>query len=216
VLKLEVGCRWGFFLATLQEQDAEDVKRSLAGDADGYARIVRRYQVDIERRLRSFARSAEDTQELTQEVFVEAYASLPTFTGKGSLSAWLQQITTRVGYRYWRRLASRKETDRDDDWWRTLIRPDPEQIDPASARQLVFSLLEQLTPRDRLVLLLVHIEERSVEETAKLTGWSKTMVKVQAFRARRRLKAILTQAGIVDLQSALEFEPKEAGDYNHE
>jgi RNA polymerase sigma-70 factor (ECF subfamily) len=53
--------------------------------------------------------------------------------------------------------------------------------------------LEKLSPRDRLVITLLHLEERSVAEAAEHTGWSQTMVKVQAFRARARLKKLLQQ-----------------------
>jgi len=39
------------------------------------------------------------------------------------------------------------------------------------------------------VLSLLDLEERSVEEVSRLTGWSKGLVRVRAFRARRRLRA---------------------------
>jgi RNA polymerase sigma-70 factor (ECF subfamily) len=45
--------------------------------------------------------------------------------------------------------------------------------------------------RDRLVLMLIYLEGCSVAEAAEATGWSRTMVKVQAHRARRRLRALL-------------------------
>ncbi len=51
--------------------------------------------------------------------------------------------------------------------------------------------LEQLAPRDRLVLTLLYLESRSVAEAADLAGWSETMVKVQAHRARKRLRKLL-------------------------
>jgi RNA polymerase sigma-70 factor (ECF subfamily) len=60
-----------------------------------------------------------------------------------------------------------------------------EQQDEAA---MLHALLEQLPPRDRLVLTLLHIEERSVAETAQMVGWSQVMVKVQAFRARKKLR----------------------------
>ena len=53
---------------------------------------------------------------------------------------------------------------------------------------LLHVLLNELPPRDRLVLTMIHIEERSIAETAELVGWSQVMVKVQAFRARKKLK----------------------------
>jgi DNA-directed RNA polymerase specialized sigma24 family protein len=46
------------------------------------------------------------------------------------------------------------------------------------------------------VLVLRYVEERSVEETAGLTGWTQTMVKVQSWRARKKLRKLLEEAGM--------------------
>jgi RNA polymerase sigma-70 factor (ECF subfamily) len=66
---------------------------------------------------------------------------------------------------------------------------DPETA--SEAAQLVHLLLEKLPPRDRLVLTLLYLQGNSVEEAAQLAGWSRTMVKVQAFRARGKLKKLM-------------------------
>jgi len=50
-----------------------------------------------------------------------------------------------------------------------------------------------LKPEDRLVITLLHLEGRSVEEIRDLTGWSIPLVKVRAFRARRKMKKHLDQ-----------------------
>jgi RNA polymerase sigma-70 factor (ECF subfamily) len=60
----------------------------------------------------------------------------------------------------------------------------------------VHRLVERLPPRDRAVIVLLHLEERSVAETAELLGWSRAMVKVQAWRARGRLRRMLAGTGI--------------------
>ena len=51
--------------------------------------------------------------------------------------------------------------------------------------------LRQLPEKDRLILTLLELEERSVAEIAALTGWSVSNVKVRAFRARKKLKTVL-------------------------
>jgi RNA polymerase sigma-70 factor (ECF subfamily) len=57
-----------------------------------------------------------------------------------------------------------------------------------ASRELVEKLLERLSPEDRLVVTMLHLEGRSVEEVRQATGWSVPLVKVRAFRARQRLK----------------------------
>ena len=46
-----------------------------------------------------------------------------------------------------------------------------------------------MSPDDRVVLTLIDGEDASVKEVAEVTGWSESKVKVQAFRARRRMRA---------------------------
>ena len=71
-----------------------------------------------------------------------------------------------------------------------LAKDAPPDASPAAAREMLEKLLEQLPPKDRLVINLLDLEGRSVKEISQITGWSVTLVKVRAFRARRRLRSI--------------------------
>ncbi len=57
--------------------------------------------------------------------------------------------------------------------------------------KLVHDLLERLQPAARMVITLLDIEGKSVKEIAKITGWSVSLVKVRAFRARKEMRKIL-------------------------
>ena len=57
-----------------------------------------------------------------------------------------------------------------------------------ASRQLVEHLLGALKPVERLAIDLLYLQGRSVEEIRKLTGWSAALVKVRAFRARKKMK----------------------------
>ena len=57
-----------------------------------------------------------------------------------------------------------------------------------ASRELVEKLLDRLGPQDRLVVTLLHLEGRTLEEIRGLTGWSTTLVRVRAFRARQKLR----------------------------
>jgi RNA polymerase sigma factor (sigma-70 family) len=59
---------------------------------------------------------------------------------------------------------------------------------------LVHRLLAQLRPRDRLVLTLRYLEGCDVAETSRRTGWTKSMVKVQTNRAKKRLEKLFIQS----------------------
>jgi RNA polymerase sigma-70 factor (ECF subfamily) len=168
-----------------------DVRASLCGDGDAYARIIRRYQGVIARRMTRFARDGATVEELVHDVFVEAYFSLGKFRANAPLEHWLQRIATRVGYRYWKRQSRTRAMSFDDKRHDREVISEPGAT--ADTAEQVVAILEQLAPRDRLVLTLLYLEDHSVAKAAELAGWSQTMVKVQAYRARKKVRKLLGQ-----------------------
>lgn len=69
--------------------------------------------------------------------------------------------------------------------------PSSEGIPSNEAWDILKHALAKLRPKDRLVITLLNLEEKSVREVSALTGWSESNVKVRAFRARSELKKIL-------------------------
>ncbi len=177
------------------DEDRRDIAASLLGRDDAFARLVRRYQPEIARQMLRFTRDRVLLEELVQEVFVQAYLGLRGFKGEAPFLHWLRRIATRVGYRHWRNVA-RERAFAGALHGQMQPPPEAETASPSEAAQYLFRLLEQLPPRDRLVLTLQYFEECGTQEIAERTGWSRTLVKVCAFRARNRLKRLLVEAGI--------------------
>ena len=187
-------------------EDEADIRATLGGDGRAFARLVARHQHGVARHLLRFARDGGTLESLVQDTFVEAWSSLAGYRGRSSLQSWLLAIATRVGYRHWKREArGRRETALEalspeeraelEAAAAAASTPGRPAADPSVAAALVHRLLARLSPRDRLVITLLHLDGRSVAETAELTGWSRAMVKVQAFRARGRLRALLDPNG---------------------
>lgn len=181
-------------IPTGDRTDWPEVQASLKGDGEAYARLVRRYQHEIAAYMWRFTRDRTQWEELVHDVFVEAYLSLRTYQGAAPLGHWLRRIATRVGYRWWKQRARRRRQTSlgllDADGLSNANRY-PTTAEEAGA--IVHAVLARLSARDRLVLTLLYLEECSVAEAARLTGWSQTMVKVQAFRARKKLKRLLEE-----------------------
>jgi RNA polymerase sigma-70 factor (ECF subfamily) len=183
-------------LRTVEPIDAEEIRAALGGDHAAYGRLIERHQEAIGAYLWRFTRDPTIHEELVQELFVEAYFGLRGYRGEGRFPHWLKRIATRVGYRYWkRRERDRRHVPLQDDVWSTVSRDGASQCASNEAAQIVHSVLERLPPRDRLVLTLLYLQGHSVAEAAELSGWTRMMVKVQAFRARGKLKRLLEQAG---------------------
>ncbi|MCP4374776.1 MAG: RNA polymerase sigma factor [bacterium] len=179
------------------QTDIKDIRATLTGDGEAYSRLIGRYQNEISARMWRFSRDRGELEELVHDVFVEAYVSLKGFKAKAPFSHWLNRIATRTGYRLWKRQKRHNErTVALQDWDQFLQADDEEPWAPQEAAEMLHALLEQLRPRDRLVLTLMYLEELSVNDISEQTGWSKTMVKVQVHRARKRLKVLMENLGI--------------------
>ncbi|MGQ9729954.1 MAG: RNA polymerase sigma factor [Candidatus Zipacnadales bacterium] len=176
--------------------DLADIRRARNGDQYAFGRLIDRYERRVSTILWRFSRDPEAHQDLVQETFIEAYQSLPTFRGKAPFEHWLARIATRVGYRYWKRQQRERvlEVVPIEEWDRLADEQQLMEVTPEDAASLLERLLVHLQPRDRLVLTLRYIDGLSPRETAHRTGWSETMVNVQAWRARRKLQALLEQA----------------------
>lgn len=180
---------------TASSEDASDIRATLGGDEEAYARIVRRYQPLVYRQMYRFTRDQSVLDELVQEVFVEAYYSLKGYRGTAPFLHWLRRVATRAGYRYWKRSERRRRIE-------TAARETAYLDDgaaystPSDAGEIVFRYLARLAPADRLVLTLMYLEQLGTDEIAAQTGWSRTLVRVRAHRARNRLKRMLNDEGV--------------------
>lgn len=177
---------------TVSSSDKRDIAESLKGNEDAFARLVARYQNRVSAQMWRFTRDPRCLEELVQETFVQVYYSLRSYKHKAPFEHWLSRIATRVGYRHWKQQTRRRQELPLDDFQFEAQQP-PE---PSHAAELLYTLLEQLPPKDRLVLTLMYFEQLSIKEISGRTGWSASLVKVQAHRARKKLKKLLEQAGI--------------------
>lgn len=173
------------------ESDRSDVELAHDGDQDAFARLVADQQRRIAKTMWRFTRDRTEWECLVQDVFVEAYDSLAALNDADRFGSWLQTIAVRVGYRFWKqrdRHRNRRHQFVDLNNVQDLV---VAEGSPTEAAECVHRVLQQLPPRDRLVLTLMYLEELSVSDIAERTDWSETMVKVQAHRARKKLKRLL-------------------------
>ena len=176
--------------------DAGLVAAALNGDGDGFGRIVELHQSTIAAQMRRFSRDQTVIEELVHDVFVETYMSLKSYRASAPLLHWLRKIAVRVDYRYWKRQSRKIEQSVQ----LSVIEEKLEQLahglaeTPSDAGETLGDLLEILSVPDRLVLTLIYWDGCSVAEAAELAGWSQVKVKVQAYRARNRLRKLIEES----------------------
>lgn len=182
-----------------QATDWELSKLAQHGDEDAFAEIVRRYSPRVFRICARYFRQRNLVDDAAQEVFLRAYTRLGDYEGRGSLEGWLSRIAATTCLNLLRNSPRQHEsslsdlTEEQSDWLdRQLADISAERHrsveNSMAAADLADRVLSSLSPDDRLVLTLVDAGETPIKDVAEMTGWSESKVKVQAFRARRRMR----------------------------
>jgi RNA polymerase sigma-70 factor (ECF subfamily) len=140
-------------------------------------------------------------EDLAQEVFMKMFTRLEQYQGAVPFTHWVSRIavTTCIDH-------LRAQQRRPEFRWADLSEKEAEVLDAVmtnenavapddalAARELVDKLMGQLKPDDRLVLQLLDVERKSILEISELTGWNQALVKVRAFRARRKLQKLFQE-----------------------
>jgi RNA polymerase sigma-70 factor (ECF subfamily) len=172
--------------------DEELVAAVLAGDEQAFAELARRHKSRVFGLISRFSRNSADLEDICQDVFVQAFQRLRQFRCDSPFEHWLLRIATHKCYDYLRRRRRADETVSAEVLFASGYEPSAPETPAASADlEKLHAALAQLPARERLVLTLLGIEERSLREIAELTGWSVGNVKIRAFRARASLRKLL-------------------------
>lgn len=134
-------------------------------------------------------------EDLAQEVFLKMFTRLDQYRGLMPFPHWVSRIavTTCIDQlRHQKRRPELRWADLSENEAAvldaTLTASDgARETDAMAARELVGRLMDQLDPKDRLVIQLLDLEQKSVAEIAAETGLGHSAIKVRAFRARRKL-----------------------------
>lgn len=183
------------------EEDLQLVGQTLDGDLEAFTPLILKYQIKVRNLARRFSSSEGDLEDISQEVFLRAFKKLRTFRQEAPFEHWLMRLATRVCFDFIRKRKARPDAHFVEDATMERLlhqesdqRSDQEAVEEIEAAQaLVNELLAQLNPEARMVLTLQELEGKSVKEISSLTGWSTSLVKVRAFRARTQLKKLLKQ-----------------------
>ena len=179
--------------------DQELVVRIIAGDANAYDGIMRRYNQRLFRVTRGILDNDAQAMDAIQETYLKAFSQLTTLKDINALPAWLTSIARREALQYLRRN-------------KRNVSMDPAQMEPVIAlavmmktddqpeskmandqlKSLLESCIDKLPSTFREVFILRSIEQCSVNETANILEISEATVKTRLFRAKALLQQQLS------------------------
>jgi RNA polymerase sigma-70 factor (ECF subfamily) len=182
----------------LPEPDASDVGSARGGDASSFEKIVRRYRDWVYRLAYRMVYDADEARDLSQEVFLRLYRSFDKYDPGRPFGPWFFRLATNVclnGCKKRKRLPMTFQALEDEE--RSFNPPGREEGGPERAGKKdlgihVRDAVLKLPPPYRLAISLRYLKELSYEEMAELLEVPLGTVKNRLFRAREKLKALLT------------------------
>jgi RNA polymerase sigma-70 factor (ECF subfamily) len=165
--------------------------------------LVRRLYPLVLKLVRSHRPRRTAEEDLCQMIFIRIFQKLDQFSGKVPLEHWVSRIAINTCLNQIQSEKVRPEVRHADLSEEEVavvnnLAATPEELGPDqsfAARDLVERLLTMLKPAERLVIDLLYLQQRSIAEIQALTGWGASLIKVRAFRARKKMKRQLQRFG---------------------
>jgi RNA polymerase sigma-70 factor, ECF subfamily len=180
-----------------KESDGALVEATKSGEALAFEELVRRYKTRVFAIAKRITNSHEDAEDVVQESFHKAFLHLHDFQEKSRFSTWLTRIAMNEAFMVLRRRRGISEVlpEIGEDGASSVSEafvdqsPNPEETCWRRERtELLTEAINRLSPKVRRTIMLREIEERSVEETAKILGTSIGTVKSRVFQGRQKLR----------------------------
>ncbi len=175
--------------------DAELIRRTLAGDETAFTMLVKKYHKHVHalawRKIGDF-HIAED---ITQETFLKVYKHLATLKDLDRFPGWLYVIATRrcIAWLRKKRLHAQLVEDIDmvgkgKETYSQYVAAQQAETSTEAKQEVVKQLLAKLQESERTVITLYYFGEMTCEEISKFLGVSANTIKSRLSRARQRLK----------------------------
>lgn len=176
-----------------QLTEKEIIDRVIKGEKSLYELIVRRFNPYLYKIGRSYNYEHEDTQDLMQESFIDAYKNLQKFEGKSSFKTWIARIMLNNCYHKKMKLSSQKAspieiTEKNIPMFANHTQETGKKISNNELKIIIEKALQTLQENYRMVFSLREISGFNVVETAELLEISESNVKTRLSRAKEMLR----------------------------
>jgi RNA polymerase sigma-70 factor (ECF subfamily) len=180
---------------------AELVQAALRHDDEAARELVRSLYPLVAKMVRSHRPRRTSEEDLCQMIFIKVFQKLSQFSGKVPLEHWVSRIAVNTCLSQIEAEKVRPElrhADLSEEEQAVVenLATSSDELAPdrqLASRQLVEHLLQLLKPVERLVIDLLYLQGRTVEEIHQITGLGTAAIKVRAFRARQKMKAQMTK-----------------------
>ena len=191
---------------TASRQEDQELIHSLKnGDQSSFAKLVKKYERQVYNHCLRMVNDEEESYDLAQEVFLRVYRNIRKYQHNYSFYTWLYRITVNCCIDFLRKKKRRPanislsqgypddygEPSKNQDYPDEKYVPDKTALN-RELNQILNAAISQLSEKLRVIIILKEIEGFSYDEIAEILSCSRGTVKSRLFRARDRLKDILS------------------------
>ena len=166
--------------------ETELIRKAAAGDAQALNVLVDRHKGLAYNVAFRILQNSEDAKDVTQNSFIKALENLSQFRQESRFSTWLYRIVYNEAMMLVRK--QKKNLEFLDETYVDVRDEEEPQQDQAKMQHTLNTAIEKLKPRERTVIDLFYLGEKSIKEIRKITGMSTANVKVVLHRTREKLK----------------------------
>ena len=177
----------------MKKEEAHIIKEILNGKTEQYEYFLDRYGQQVFVLVDRIVSCQEDSEELTQDVFLKAFQQLSSFKAESSFSTWIYRIATNLAISAVRK--KRNDVLRLDD--SVFANLSDTQVDEAleddSEEQMerLQQAMNQLEADERALITLYYLEEKPLAEVAFILGMTEGNAKVKLHRIRKKLYVLI-------------------------
>lgn len=182
------------------DQEPDVVSRAVNGDRPAFEELYHKYVRKVFNLVYRMVGSAQEAEEVTQEVFYQAYRALPSFQGRSQFYTWIFRIGTNIALQHVKKAVRKRKETPFEEVLDTQLPPSniaggsPEKV--AESRAFYEALeksINTLPPNQRVVMILGPIQGHTYEQMANILGTNEEVIKGRLHRARENIREMLKQ-----------------------
>jgi len=172
----------------MRTEDSQIISKCLNGDKAAFGFLVDKYKASVYALAYYRLRNFEDAEDITQEVFVEAYQRLHTLRRWDSFSVWLYSITSNMCKEWLRSKSRRRDREFIADQNTNILSKSINSYHENKVYESLREALDTLPDIYQQVITLYYLGGMTSEEIAKLLGISSATIRQRMSRARLQLR----------------------------
>ncbi|MEA3504105.1 MAG: RNA polymerase sigma factor [Bacteroidota bacterium] len=165
----------------------EDLK---SGNHGAFKKLVESHKEMVFQVCYNFLNSADDADDIAQDVFVEVYKSVANFHGKSTLKTWLYRIAVNKSLNFIKKHKRRTLVDDFSSFNNDSLKTNDasEYIESKERKKILNSAIASLAKNQKIAFTLQKIDDKSYKEVAEIMDISISSVESLMYRAKKNLQ----------------------------